>query len=61
VATPLVTLHVASDAEGFSATRVWALEGLLARVRMAVDPQRAGAREGLVARLADVPVLGLRE
>jgi hypothetical protein len=59
VATTLVPLHVAAHAEGLAATGERALEGLLARVRVAVDPQRAGPREGLVARLANVPVLAL--
>ena len=61
VAAALVALHVASDAEGLAAPRVRALERLLARVRVAVNAQRAGSGEGLVARLADVSVLGLRE
>jgi hypothetical protein len=59
VAAPFVPLHVAPYAEGLAATREWALEGFLARVRVAVDPERAGPRESLVARLADVPVLAL--
>ena len=59
VASPLVTLHVAAHAKGLAAPGVRALEGLLARVRVAVDPERAGPRKGLVARLADVAVLGL--
>lgn len=61
VAAPLVTLHVAPDAEGLAAAGVGALEGLLAGVGVAVDPEGAGPREGLVAGLADVPVLRLRE
>lgn len=61
VATPLVTLHVASDTEGLSAPGVWALEGLLASVRVAVNPQGAGTRKGLVASLADVAILRLGE
>ena len=61
VAAALVALHVAADAEGLAAPGERALEGLLARVRVAVDAQRAGPREGLVARLADVAVLALRE
>lgn len=59
VATPLVTLHVAANAKGLAAPGVRALEGLLARMRVAVDPERAGPRERLVACLADVAVLGL--
>lgn len=42
VATPLVTLHVAANAKGLAAPGVRALEGLLARMRVAVDPERAG-------------------
>lgn len=61
VATALVPLHVATDAEGLLASGVGALERLLARVGVAVDAQGAGPREGLVARLADVAVLRLRE
>jgi hypothetical protein len=54
-------LHVAPNAEGLAATGVRALEGLLSRVRVAVDTQARGAREGFVAGLADVAVLRLRE
>ena len=61
VAAALVALHVAPDAEGLAAAGERALEGLLARVGVAVDAQRAGPREGLVAGLADVAVLALRE
>lgn len=61
MATTLVTLHVAAYAEGLAAPGVGALEGLLAGVGVAVDSQGAGPGEGLVAGLADVPVLGLRE
>ena len=61
MATPLVTLHVASHAEGLAAPGVWALERLLARVRVAVDTKGARPGEGLVACLADVAVLGLGE
>ena len=61
VAAPLVALHVASDAERLAAAGVRALEGLLARVGVAVDAERARAGEGLVAGLADVTVLALRE
>ena len=61
VAAALMALHVAPDAEGLSAAGVGALERLLAGVRVAVNPQRARPRERLVARLAHVPVLRLRE
>ena len=61
MATSLVPLHVAANTEGLAASRVRALEGLLARVRVAVDSQRAGSRESLVASLADVSVLRLGE
>lgn len=59
VAPTFVPLHVAAHTEGLTATRERALEGLLARVRVAVDPQRAGPREGFAARRADIPVLAL--
>jgi len=61
VASALVALHVAADTKSLATPGVRALEGLLAGVRVAVDPQRAGPGEGLVAGLADVPVLALRE
>ena len=61
VAAALVSLHVAADAKGFAAAGVRALEGLLARVGVAVDAEPAGPGEGLVAGLADVPVLALGE
>jgi hypothetical protein len=61
VAATLVSLHVAADAEGLATPGVRTLEGLLARVRMAVDSQGTGAGEGLVAGLADVAVLRLGE
>lgn len=61
VAATLVSLHVAPHAEGLAAAGVRALEWLLSSVRVAVDPERAGARKGLVARLADVAILRLRE
>jgi hypothetical protein len=61
VAASLVTLHVAPHAEGLAAAGLRALEGLLAGVGVAVDAKAAGSAEGLVARLADVPVLALGE
>lgn len=61
VATSLVTLHVASDAESLAASGVGTLEGFLTGVRVAVDSERAWPRESLVACLADVSVLALRE
>lgn len=54
-------LHVAPHAKRLAAPRLRALERLLARVRVAVDPQRARPRERLATRLADVAVLALRE
>ena len=54
-------LHVAPHAKRLAAPRVRALERLLARMRVAVDPQRARPRERLVARRADVTVLALGE
>jgi hypothetical protein len=57
VAAALVSLHVAADTEGLAAAGVWALERLLSGVGVAVDAQRTGSGEGLVAGLADVAVL----
>ncbi len=61
VAPALVTFHVAADAKRLAASQMGTLERLLARVRMGVDPETRRAGEGLVAGLADVAVLGLRE
>ena len=61
MATSLVSLHVAADAEGLAAAGVRALERLLARVAVAVYAQATGARKGLVAGGANVPILRLRE
>ncbi len=61
MAATLVPFHVAPYTEGFAAAREGALERLLARVGVAVDPEGAGPRKGLVARLAYVPVLALGE
>lgn len=61
VASTLVSLHVAAYAESLAATVVWAPEGLLARVRMAVDLEAGGPGEGFVARWADVALLSLRK
>lgn len=61
VATSLVSLHVAADAEGFAASGLWALVRLLARVAVAVYAQATGARKGLVAGGANVAVLWLWE
>ena len=55
----LVPLHVASHAEGFTTPFVRAQEGLLARVRVAVDPQARWPGESFVTDLADVPILRL--
>lgn len=38
VAAALVPLHVAPDAESLPTSDMWAFEGLLTGVRMAVDP-----------------------
>lgn len=59
VAATFVPLHVAADAEGLSTPGVRALEWLLASVRVAVNSKAARPAEGLVARLADVPILAL--
>jgi hypothetical protein len=61
MATSLVSLHVAADAEGFAASGLWALVRLLACVAVTVDAQTTRAREGLVAGRADVTVLRLGE
>jgi len=61
VAAPLVTLHVAAYAEGLAAAGLGALEGLLSRVGVAVNAETARTAESLVAGLADVPILALRE
>lgn len=61
MATSLVSLHVAADAEGLAASGLWALVRLLTGVAVAVDAQAAGARKGLVAGGANVTVLWLRE
>lgn len=59
MAAPLVSLHIASNAEGFATAGDGALERLLARVGVAVDAERAGSGKGLVASRADVSVLAL--
>jgi len=61
VASPLVTLHITAYTECLATARLGALEGLLARVRVAVDAQTAGTAKGLVAGLADVAVLACWE
>ena len=53
----LVSLHVTSHTECFAASKMWALEGLLSGVRMAVDSKAARPRESLVASGADVTIL----
>ena len=57
VTASFVPLHVASHAESFTAPFVGAQERLLARVRVAVDPQTGWSRKSLVAQLTDVPIL----
>ena len=61
MATPLVPLHVAPNTKCFPTAGAWTFERFLPRVRVAVDPEAGRPREGLVARLADVSILGLRE
>lgn len=61
VTAPLVSFHVAAHTERLAAANVRALERLFARVRVAVDTQGARPRESLVACLADVTLLRLRE
>lgn len=57
----LVSLHVASHAEGLATSCLWTLVRLLASVAVAVDAQTAWPREGLVAGGTDVAILGLGE
>jgi hypothetical protein len=59
--SPLMSLHITPDAEGLATPRMRTLEWLLARMAVAVDPQAAGTGKCLVAGLADVSVLRLRE
>ena len=59
VAASLMPLHVASHAEGFTATFVGAQEWLLTGVRVAVYPQTRWPRESFVSHLADIPILRL--
>lgn len=61
MAATLMALHVAANTEGFAASLMRALEGLLAGVGVRVDAQAGGPRESLVTGLADIAVLGLRE
>ena len=61
MAASLMSLHVATYAEGFAASWLWALVRLLAGVAVAVDAKAAWPREGLVASRADVTVLRLRD
>lgn len=61
VAAPLVSLHVAANAEGFATAGVGALEGLFASVRVAMDSKTAWPAESLVASRADVAILALGE
>jgi hypothetical protein len=61
VAATLVPLHIAPHAKRLAATGKGAFERFFSRVGVAVDPERAGTGEGLVASRADVPVLALRE
>lgn len=59
--SPLMSLHITPHTERLAATLMRTLEWLLSGMGMAVDPQTARTRECLVARLADISVLGLRE
>jgi len=61
VASALVSFHIAPDAESLAATGMGTLERLLSCVRVAMYAQGTGPRESLAARLADIPVLRLRE
>lgn len=60
VASPFMAFHVAPNAKGLAAPRVWALEGLLPRVRVAVDAKAAGSAECFMAGRAGVSILTLR-
>ena len=57
VTSPLVSLHVASDAKGFATASVRTLEWFLACVAVAVDFETAGAGKRFSARGTDVAVL----
>ena len=59
VTPPLVSLHVAPDAECFTTTRMRTFKRLLSSVAVAMDFETAGPREGFMTRRADVPVLRL--
>ena len=61
MASSLVSLHVAADAERLPASLVWALEWFLACMRVTVDAQAGRSGESLVACLADVAILRLRK
>lgn len=56
VTPPLVALHITPNGEGLPTTRMRAVEGFLARVRVRMDAQTGRAGEGLVAGAADVAV-----
>ena len=51
-----MALHIAAHREGFTTAWNCAAEGLLACMRVRVDPERRGAGEGLLAFVADVAV-----
>ena len=57
--TSLVSFHIAPHTKCFSATFVGTLKWLLPRMRMTVDAKTRWPGESLVARGADVSVLGL--
>ena len=59
MAAPLVSFHVASDAESFATSRLGTLVWFLARMAVTVDSEAAGPREGFVAGRTDVAVLRL--
>ena len=56
-----MAFHVAAYAKGLATAGLGALERLLASVRVAVNAETARPAESLVAGLADVAILTLRE
>jgi len=56
-----MSLHVTPNTKRLPTPSMRALERLLARVAMRVNPERAGATERFIARLADITILALRK
>lgn len=55
--SPFVPLHVTPYTESLSTTSLRALEWLLSRMAVAMDPQTARSTERLAACLANVSIL----